>query len=345
MERKAYHMSLTPELQDLLLTWYDVEARDLPWRRKGTPHPEPYHVWLSEIMLQQTTVATVSTYFGAFLKRWPTVEALAQTSLDDVLHAWQGLGYYSRARNLHRCACAIVTGYGGSFPEDVEDLEKLPGIGPYTARAIASIAFGKEVIPVDGNVVRVMARLFGNRTKPPRLIDEIRMLTGSIKSLKSPYDFVQALMDLGATLCTPQKPACERCPWNASCIAKCEGLAELLPAKKEASEKPIRKTIAWIVKNQEGQILLRKRSDKGLLAGLWEVPSTDWTLEVPSSQEGELQGILRHTFTHFHLDVEVRSLTHKPADEEGLWIHQESLKKLALPTLTKKILKKAGISF
>ncbi len=342
MELETDHMALTPELQDLLLTWYAGEARDLPWRRKGDLHPEPYHVWLSEIMLQQTTVATVLTYFEAFLKRWPTVEALAHASLDDVLHAWQGLGYYTRARNLHRCARVIVTDHEGRFPKAAEDLEKLPGIGPYTARAIAAIAFGKEVIPVDGNVVRVMARLFGNQTKPPRLIEDVRKLTGAVQNLKAPYDLVQALMDLGATLCTPQKPACERCPWNTLCVARQKGLTKSLPAKKETSEKPIRKTIAWVIQNPEGRLLLRKRSDKGLLAGLWEVPSTDWALKTPSSQKGRLEGTLRHTFSHFHLDVEVRTLTNEEAREDGLWFPPESLKELALPTLTKKILKKAG---
>lgn len=337
-------MPLSPPLQQQLLDWYQVEGRSLPWRVRGKPHPDPYQVWLSEIMLQQTTVATVHSYFERFLKRWPSVGALARASLDEVLHAWQGLGYYHRARNLHRCAQTVVEMHHGQFPRTVPALEKLPGVGPYTARAIASIAYGEPVIPVDGNVVRVIARLTGLQTKPPTLIEEVRQLTTLVTSLQSPHDFVQALMDLGATLCTPQNPVCAACPWNASCVAKRKGLTDRIPVKKDREEKPVRRMIAWVVQNREECILLRKRAEKGLLAGLWEVPSTERAAEDPQSGEGDPKGMLRHSFTHFHLDVEVRTIKKEREEKDlgGVWISLERLKDFALPTLTKKILEKAG---
>ncbi len=261
-----------------MLAWYDRHARALPWRvppRSGA-QADPYRVWLSEIMLQQTTVAAVAPYYRRFLERWPTIETLAAAIREDVLAAWAGLGYYTRARKLHECAVVVAGNYGGRFPETEAELLELPGIGPYTAAAIAAIAFGQKATVVDGNVERVIARLFAIETPLPDAKAEVRSLTATLVPEDRAGDFAQAMMDLGATICTTKRPACALCPWTQGCAARLKGVAELLPRRAAKAERPVRKGVAFLARDKRGFILLRRRADKGLLGGMLEVPSTPW---------------------------------------------------------------------
>src|SRR5712672_494691 len=260
-----------------LLAWYDRHRRTLPWRAPAGERTEPYLVWLSEIMLQQTTVATVGDYFRRFVERWPTVEALAEAPLDHVLSAWAGLGYYARARNLHACAQAVVERHGGRFPSSLAELATLPGIGPYTAAAIAAIAFDAPAAAVDGNVERVVARLFTVEQELPAAKPHIRALAETLVPAERAGDFAQALMDLGATICTPKKPACALCPWMDNCAARRRGDPEAFPIKAPKKEGRLRRGAAFVVLRADGLVLLRSRPTKGLLGGMTEVPTTDWT--------------------------------------------------------------------
>lgn len=307
-----------------LLTWYDQASRDLPWR---TSPSNPYYVWLSEIMLQQTTVATVVPYFQDFTLKWPTLQDLAKASLDDILVAWQGLGYYSRARNLHRCAQSLAK----TFPREEKELLKLPGIGPYTAAAITSIAFGKKAAAIDGNVVRVLSRYFMDPDLPP-FKDLKEKLIGQLPDERC-GDFTQALMELGALVCRPKSPLCEECPFLKDCKAYQRGRVEDYPHKVLKTKRPTRYAKAFLVRNQEGEILLRKRPLQGLLAGMMEVPTTPWK-ETTGKRHGP---IVHHTFTHFYLEIEVSHLE-DPAGLEGEWIHPSSFENYALPTVMKKVL-------
>lgn len=346
-----------------LLDWYDRQGRSLLWRVKevggGNALANPYHVWLSEIMLQQTTVATVGAYFQKFLQMWPTVEALAAAELDDVLSAWAGLGYYARARNLHKCALEVVALYGGEFPADEAALKALPGIGDYTAAAVAAIAFGLPTAPVDGNIERVFARLHRLAETMPKGKPTVKKLLAVEVPETRNNDFVQALMDLGATVCTPTKPACLLCPLKGSCQAYRDGVAEDYPKKAPKKQKPTRHAAAFLIINQ-GQIYLPKRGDKGLLAGMREVPTSAWC-DGPLKRQDEasllaaapydagwqrLAGYVRHTFTHFHFEVAV----YQVSKGAGTWLGAQDradvhrmadLDDLALPTLMKKIIQHA----
>ena len=340
---------LAPEL----LGWYDRHRRSLPWRARPGERPDPYRVWLSEIMLQQTTVTTVSAFFDRFVARFPSVEALAAASLDEVLHAWQGLGYYARARNLHRCARAIVAEHGGHFPDTVEGLRELPGIGAYTAAAIAAIAFDRKAAAVDGNVERVMARLFALETPLPAAKSEIRALAETLVPDARCGDFAQALMDLGASLCTPRSPQCILCPWQSACRGRALGIAETLPRRRARPEKPTRRGFAYWAVRPDGSVLLRKRPENGLLGGMMEVPSTEWREaavdEAVARQQApvkaawvRLPGTVRHTFTHFHLELTVLAgETATGAKAEGQWVPLDRLSDQALPTAIKKIVNHA----
>ncbi len=344
-----------PDVAAALLAWYDRHARDLPWRsRPGTVPPDPYRVWLSEIMLQQTTVVTVRPYFADFLARWPTVEALAAAPLDAVLTAWAGLGYYARARNLHRCAQVVAADLGGVFPDSEEELRKLPGIGPYTAAAVAAIAFGRRAVVVDGNVERVVARLFRVETPLPAAKPELRRLAGTLTPDERAGDFAQAMMDLGATVCLPRGPKCLLCPLEADCAARKVGVEQDLPRRQPKAAKPTRRAVAFWVMGPEGELLLRRRPEKGLLGGMMEVPSTPWRAEICSAAEArkaaplkaawrELPGQVRHTFTHFHFEVTVwagRSETAAPEAEgaAGRWVPLDRLADEAIPTVMRKII-------
>jgi A/G-specific adenine glycosylase len=311
-----------------LLTWYDKNKRDLPWR---SDEPNPYHVWLSEIMLQQTTVASVIPYFQTFIQKWPQLQDLAQASLDEILTEWQGLGYYSRARNLHACAKAL----NQFFPNNEKELLSFPGIGPYTAAAIASIAFNQKAGAVDGNVSRVISRYFAIENENPKNIvsEKLQILLPNERY----GDFTQALMELGALICRPKSPSCTSCPLQSECQARLLDQSERFPLKSVKQKIPTRYATAFVLKRKDGAILLRKRPPKGLLGGMMEVPTTPWETE-----KVERKGTLvRHTFTHFHLEVDVCNHANEN-DFQGIWVKPEDLSKYALPTLMKKILK-AGL--
>ncbi len=332
-----------------LLGWYDRHARVLPWRSPPGTFADPYHVWLSEIMLQQTTVQAVKPYFEKFTAAWPSVADLAAAELDDVLKAWAGLGYYARARNLHKCARAVAGDHGGRFPDTADRLVALPGIGPYTAAAIASIAFGRREAAVDGNVERVVSRVFAIETPLPEAKPEISAIAMTLVPGTRPGDFAQAMMDLGATICAPRKANCLICPWSDMCSGRLRGLQDVLPYKRPKKPKPTRYGVAFWVEREDGAVLLRRRPEKGLLGGMTEVPSTEWTeggMPGDPSQAAPLRalwsrrpGVVRHTFTHFHLELEVWAAdapaTADPAD--GSWVARRDLSGEALPSIMKKV--------
>ncbi|MEE8271684.1 MAG: A/G-specific adenine glycosylase [Alphaproteobacteria bacterium] len=337
-----------------LLAWYDRHRRTLPWRAPPGGRADPYRVWLSEIMLQQTTVAAVGGYFRDFVARWPGVRDLAAATLDDVLHGWAGLGYYARARNLHRCARAVVERYGGHFPEDEGELRQLPGIGAYTAAAIAAIAFDRPAVVVDGNVERVVARLRGVTDPLPPAKPALRALAAGLSPAERPGDHAQAMMDLGATVCTPRRPRCTVCPWSAACVARRAGIAESLPARLAKAERPTRRGVAFWTLGPAGQVLLRRRPDRGLLGGMIEVPSSPWReaaapdlaavlADAPAPARWRLlPGLVRHTFTHFHLELAVAAgLVARPDGIAGLWVAPDAIGDHALPTVMKKVVRHA----
>jgi A/G-specific adenine glycosylase len=329
-----------------LLAWYDSNARVLPWRAVSPARMDPYKVWLSEIMLQQTTVAAVKDYFLKFVGLWPTVQALAAAPLDDILKAWAGLGYYARARNLHKCAQVVVADFGGTFPDSIEQLLKLPGVGPYTAGAIAAIAFDKPVAAVDGNVERVISRLDAIETPLPESKPAIKARAQALMTEHRAGDFVQALMDLGATICTPRSPNCLTCPWLEDCKGREQGIAATLPRKLPKKAIPTRKGHAYFAQNPNGHVLLRRRDEKGLLGGMTEVPGSEWAQVQPDMRppiEAEWKkrpGIVEHTFTHFHLEVTVwvaQNAGRKLPDESYRWVSLSQLDGEALPTVMRKI--------
>lgn len=349
-----------PDTVAALLEWYDREHRELPWRAKPGRRSDPYKVWLSEIMLQQTTVKAVIPYFLRFIERWPTVEALAAAPRDDVLAAWAGLGYYARARKLHECAQVVASERGGKFPKRSADLIELPGIGPYTAAAIASIAFKEPVTPVDGNVERVTARLFAVRTPLPKAKAELRRLAATLTPEKRPGDFAQALMDLGATVCTPKSPSCLVCPVQPDCAASAKGIEASLPAKTAKAERPVRFGHAFLALREDGHVLLRRRPETGLLGGMLEIPSTPWA-EGSSHLVGpqrvapvrgdwwRVPGDVVHTFTHFRLEIAVHraivpvdaELTFWAEPDRCQWVHRRDLDRVALPSVMRKVIQHA----
>jgi len=342
-----------------LLAWYDRHRRKLPWRAAPGEFADPYRVWLSEIMLQQTTVKAVAPYYARFLALWPDVRSLAAAPLDDVLKAWAGLGYYARARNLHVCARAVVERHDGEFPASEAALRDLPGIGDYTAAAIAAIAFDLSATPVDGNIERVIARLYAVDAPLPAAKPDIRRLAGALSPRRRAGDFAQAMMDLGATICTPKRPACALCPWNESCVAHAAGDAEAYPRRTPKREGALRRGAAFVAYRADGMVLVRTRPAKGLLGGMTEVPTTEWTKdfdereaigEAPcfrSSNGSNKQikwrrviGVVKHIFTHFPLELsvyaaEVPARTKAPAGTR--WIGVAEIAKEALPSVMRKV--------
>lgn len=344
-----------------LLAWYDVSARVLPWRVRGGGKPDPYRVWLSEIMLQQTRVETVLPYYAKFLARWPDLRALADARLEEVLSAWAGLGYYARARNLHACAKAVVAEFSGAFPEDEAQLRRLPGIGAYTSAAISAIAFGRKATPVDGNIERVMSRLFAVEEVLPAAKKTLARLAAEMTPAHRAGDFAQALMDLGATICTPKRPACGICPWIESCVARMRGDQETFPRKTEKTEGKLRRGAAFVVLREDDHILLRTRAAKGLLASMTEVPGSEWSAEYKekdalqfappagSSPRGgetkkgwkKLPGVVRHVFTHFPLELTVyfaRTARKTPAPKGMRFVALSALDEEALPSVMRKVI-------
>lgn len=333
-----------------MLDWYARHGRSLPWRvppsdRKNGVLPDPYHVWLSEVMLQQTTVVTVGRYFQNFLQKWPAITDLAAAETDDVMVAWAGLGYYSRARNLKACAEIIARDHNGCFPQTKDELEALPGIGDYTAAAIAAIAFGERTAVVDGNIERVVTRQLAEATPPPTAKAICRTFMGRVTPQERPGDFVQAMMDLGATICTPRKPACARCPIAKSCRARRQGTMLDFPVKPQKKAKPTRRGAAFIAQRQDGAIWLVRRPDKGMLGGMAGLPTTDWSSKADGSVD-ETQapgpgpwrriGTVKHTFTHFHLAMDVFAAEIEQVDDDGWWCMLDALDGAALPTLFRK---------
>ena len=342
----------------LLLEWYDRHRRRLPWRPVAGERADAYRVWLSEIMLQQTGVKTVGPYFEKFLARWPDVTALARASLDDVLRMWAGLGYYSRARNLHACAVAVLRDHGGVFPDNEEGLRALPGIGPYTAAAISAIAFDRRTMPVDGNIERVVSRLFAVEEPLPQarpLIQRLAttLLGGSLAGDEKSRagDSAQALMDLGSSICTPKKPACALCPLNDGCVARGRGDQETFPRKLAKKAGALRRGGAFVVTRGE-ELLVRTRPEKGLLGGMTEVPGSDWLAgqddKAALRQAPLLKGVVRwhrktgvvtHVFTHFPLELVVytANVAARTRAPHGMrWVPIATLADEALPNLMRK---------
>jgi len=334
-----------------LLTWYDRHRRKLPWRAENGARPDPYAVWLSEIMLQQTTVKAVAPYYERFLSRWPTVSDLGVSMLVEVLKLWAGLGYYARARNLHACARAILEKHGGVFPDTEDELLALPGIGPYTAAAIAAIAFDRKATPVDGNIERVISRLFAVEEALPAAKPRIKALAETLTPKNRPGDFAQAMMDLGATICSPKKPACSLCPWSEPCLARRRGDQEAFPRKTPKAEGKLRRGAAFVVTRADGALLVRTRPDKGLLAKMTEVPTTEWTHgfdEKSALNDAPLKakwrrtvGVVNHAFTHFPLELivycaEVPKGMRAP---KGMrWIAFDEIEGEAFPNAMRKVI-------
>lgn len=328
-----------------LLAWYDVHARDLPWRvPPGSGRAaDPYRVWLSEVMLQQTTVAAVAPYFHRFTSLWPDVSALATADDADVMAEWAGLGYYARARNLLKCARVVAAEHDGRFPDTTEGLRALPGIGPYTAAAIAAIAFQRPATVVDGNVERVMARIFAVQTPLPAAKPELTGRAATLTPVTRPGDYAQAVMDLGATICTPKSPACGICPWMERCAARAEGTAPELPRKSPKKAKPVRLGHVYLARRADGAVLTEVRPERGLLGGMLAFPSTEWAEAAPASAPPvaavwQEVGEVRHTFTHFHLRLRVHtaSVAEGAIPDRGDWTAVHAFRPDALPTLMRK---------
>lgn len=359
-------MAVKPNPQDLL-DWYDRHRRRMPWRALPGETADPYAVWLSEIMLQQTTVTAVKPYFERFLSRWPTVHSLAAAERDDVLTAWAGLGYYARARNLHACAKVVAEDHAGVFPNTEDALLQLPGVGPYTAAAIAAIAFDRPAVVVDGNVERVMSRLYAIKEPLPLSKPTLKALAADLTTDVRPGDYAQAVMDLGATICTPKSPSCVLCPWQKPCRARKDGIVAELPRKVPKQKKPTRSGICFWLTRPDGAVLLRRRPDKGLLGGMMEIPSTPWAevsaqsetvsppevnadapIKVAPSKWRFLEGQVSHTFTHFHLElglqaarVTANQAEKAAAQDDLIWAQLDALGDHALPSVMQKVVKHA----
>jgi A/G-specific adenine glycosylase len=328
-----------------LLEWYDAHARVLPWRVPpgAAETGDPYRIWLSEIMLQQTTVVTVKAYFERFTARWPTVSDLAAAADAEVMGEWAGLGYYARARNLLKCARAVVADHGGRFPETEAELLTLPGIGPYTAAAVAAIAFDQPAPVMDGNIERVMARLFAVAAPLPGAKPALKAHATRLTPARRPGDHAQALMDLGATICTPRSPACGICPLMAACAARAQGIAADLPRRAPKKVKPTRFGYVYVARRADGALLLETRPETGLLGGMLAFPTSEWS-DAPSDAppfeaDWRDSGVeVRHTFTHFHLRLTLRQ-TQAPMDSvphRGEFVPKALFKPSSLPTLMRK---------
>jgi A/G-specific adenine glycosylase len=344
---------VTASASEALLAWYDVHKRDLPWRAKPGEASDPYRVWLSEIMLQQTTVAAVIPYYRAFLARWPDVNVLATASQDEVLGAWAGLGYYSRARNLHRAAKAVAQQMGGVFPRTSAELRELPGIGGYTSSAIAAIAFGERVAAMDANAERVIARVFAVEEVLPQAKKRIAELASPLVPRARAGDFAQALMDLGSAICSPKRPLCGNCPLSAHCKARALGIAESLPRKTEKRPRPLKRGAAFVARDCSGAVYLVRRPENGLLGAMLQPPLGEWRAKFPDLESALAEapfrgawekqpGIVRHGFTHFELELKVYVAEFRARPNgEGVWLTPAQFETAALPTVMRKIIRHA----
>jgi A/G-specific adenine glycosylase len=335
----------------LVLDWYDRHRRALPWRATPGEKVDPYAVWLSEIMLQQTTITAVKPYFAAFLTRWPNVNVLAKAPLDEVMRQWAGLGYYSRARNLHACARVIAEDFAGAFPDDERALLKLPGLGPYTAAAIVAIAFGRRAVVVDGNVERVIARLHAIEAPLPAAKNLIWRKADEATPHYRPGDYAQAMMDIGSTICTPKQPACVICPLLANCAGRALGEPTRFPAKAQKPERPQRRGAAFFIARNDGAVLVRTRAPKGLLGSMTEIPGTPWSADFDESCAQwhapvvapfrKIDAAVDHAFTHFALRLSIyvaKVEDGRPAPGDCRWALPENLDKEALPSLMRKVI-------
>ncbi len=343
--------SIRAQAAPAILAWYDRHRRDLPWRAPPGESADPYRVWLSEIMLQQTAVAAVKPYFQDFVSRWPDVGLLAKAAGEEVMRAWAGLGYYSRARNLHACAKIIAGPLKGVFPSTEAALRRLPGIGPYTAAAIATIAFGQRAAAIDGNVIRVLSRLYAIATPLPAARSEIKARAESLVPAKRPGDFAQALMDLGAMVCTPKSPCCGLCPLQAFCLGHASGRPERFPCKVPPLPRPLRRGAAFFVRRADGAVLVRTRPEKGLLGGMTELPGSSWERDydpalglkqVPvEASYRKLDQEIEHVFTHFalRLEVHVAEVAASQRAPDGCrFVAARDLGKEAFPSVMRKVI-------
>jgi A/G-specific adenine glycosylase len=330
------------DASNALLRWYAVDKRRLPWRAEAGERPDPYRIWLSEIMLQQTSVAHAWPYFDAFTTRWPDVGALAAAPDAEVMSAWAGLGYYARARNLLACARTIHADHGGRFPESEAALRKLPGIGRYTAAAIAAIAFGARAVVVDSNVERVVSRLFALEAALPGAREEIYRLTDRLTPERGAGDFAQAMMDLGSGICTPRAPDCGRCPVSGHCAARVQGSPERYPVKAAKAARPRRLGYAYWLEH-DGHVLLVRRPAKGLLGGMLALPSGRWSAApdrgegAPAPAEWREGGAIEHVFTHFSLELSLLCASVEERRSDGTWWPIERIGEAGLPTLFAKL--------
>ncbi len=329
---------MSNEFSKQLLTWYQKNGRDLPWRFKGGAHPDPYVVLVSELMLQQTTVKTVLSYFDRFINRFPTVESLASASQEDVNLYWQGLGYYTRARSLKQSAEMIVKDFKGVFPHQKEDVLKLKGLGPYTISSFLALAFNAPETVVDGNVIRIICRLYHLTSPQDEIMAQIRKKAESLTDKQNAADYASAIMDLGATVCTPKKPLCDKCPVRKFCTSKDLPDLEKIPVRKKTTKKVFNGYV-YIIKNKEGKVLIRKRTEKGLLSGLYEFP---WSEERLFKNAKETNQSVCHIFTHINMNLKICELKSDSVFSDGFFVLPQELDKYAFSTLMQKVIKKQG---
>lgn len=328
------------QLSKRLLEWYADHGRELPWRVKGGAHPDPYVILVSEFMLQQTGVKTVIPYFYRFMERFSTVKALAEAPLEDVYHCWQGLGYYTRARSLHASAQMIMSDFGGTFPSSKAEVLKLKGIGPYTVASFLSLAFNQPETVIDGNVIRVICRIYHLTEPITEIMDEIREKAAALTDKEHPADYASAIMDLGAMVCTPKNPQCLLCPWQAHCLSKNDKELEKIPARGKLPKKEKQGKV-YLIRNEKGEIFIRKRNEKGLLSGLYEFPWSDTENLYPAAENTGRK--VSHVFTHFKLILDIYILQSETAEEGGKFISPDSLKDYPVSTLMKKVFSAAVI--
>ena len=321
-------------LAGLLLAWYEQHGRELPWRVKGGAHPDPYVILVSELMLQQTTVKTVIPYFHRFMKRFPTVKDLAEATQEEVYFYWQGLGYYTRARSLHATARLVMEKFNGRFPEKREDVLKLKGIGPYTVASFLALAFNQPETVVDGNVIRVISRLFRLTEPVSEILPQIREKAAGLTDRTRPADYASAIMDLGAMICTPKNPQCLLCPWQEHCLSKTDPELEEIPRRGKPAKK-VKNGYVYLLSNRNGEIFIRKRTEKGLLSGLYEFPWSDGAQLFPAAKDTGCE--VSHTFTHFKLILKICLLQQENCPEAGMFIRPKNLSAYPVSTLMKKV--------
>lgn len=330
-----------------VLIWYDKNKRDLPWR-KLDHEINPYETWISEIMLQQTTVEAVKPYFNKFIKKWPSIKKLAKSDINDVMDMWSGLGYYSRAKNIHKSSQILSNKYNNLLPNTYEELIKLPGIGPYTAGAILSIAFNKDAVVIDANIERILLRLNGILLPAKKAKKELNDISMQLNPKNRIGDYIQSLMDIGSKICKPNIPICDICPIQKFCNSYHNDLTKIIPFKEKKKTKPTRKAILFWIVSDKGKVYLRRRPMSGLLPGMLEFPSTEWILNNKKRDnyfkfpfEGDwsiIPGEVTHTFSHFKLSLEI--YTHKGIKQnafKGIWEDKDNLKNIGLPSLMKKV--------